>query len=87
VTDRIQPQVFTRRHGPISAQVLQLGSDDFTALAIRKSETRPGTRHIKTLEAAQRVADDAAQALWRHDCATEGCGGWSAEVGADRKPR
>ena len=87
MTDRTQPQVFTRRHRDISAQVLQLGADDFTALAIRKTETRPGTRHIKTLEAAQRVADDAAQALWRHDCAIEGCGNWSVEPGADRKPR
>jgi hypothetical protein len=85
VTDRTHPQVFTRRHRHVLAQVLQLGSDDFTALAVRKSETRPGTRHIKTLEAAQKIADDKAQALWGHDCGTEGCGVWSAEVGADRK--
>ena len=83
MNDRTKPRGYTRQHGPISAFVLQHGPDDFSAVATPANETRATTQHIRTLEAAQGIADDAAQGIWKHDCATEGCGPWSVDVGVN----
>jgi hypothetical protein len=68
---------WTRWHGSTHvASVFQYGPEQFSAHGAAHGEDSLPKSAIRTLEEAQRYADQQVQMRWPHDCATQRCTDW-----------